>query len=136
MELSKGEYVSTTMMSIKDIFGNWTKHHMWGLPSNEQTYPFKQVCHALLEEIFDALEQAKVFSTLDLQDGYSYQLPLREGDKVKMTFWGIGPCGKDFGNFNHLVWKILLWNSKESWTKCWQALVLSNVTLMTSLLLI
>ncbi len=26
VELSKGEYVSTTMMSIKDTFGNWTKH--------------------------------------------------------------------------------------------------------------
>jgi len=35
-----------------------------------------------------------VFSTLDLQSNY-HQLPLKEGDKVKMTFWGIDPHGKD-----------------------------------------
>jgi hypothetical protein len=44
----------------------------------------------LLEEIFDALGQAKVFNTLDLRFSY-HQLPLREGDKVKNKFWGIGP---------------------------------------------
>jgi hypothetical protein len=31
---------------------------------------------------------------LDLGFGY-HQLPLREGDKVKLTFWGIDPHGKD-----------------------------------------
>jgi hypothetical protein len=49
----------------------------------------------LLEEIFDALSQAKVFITLDLRSGY-HQLPLKEGDKVKTTFWGIDPHGKDY----------------------------------------
>jgi len=48
----------------------------------------------LLEEIFDALSQAKVFSTLDLSFRY-HQLPLRQGDKVKMAFWVINPHGKD-----------------------------------------
>jgi hypothetical protein len=48
----------------------------------------------LPKEIFDALGQAKVFSTLALRSGY-HQLPLREGDKVKMTFWGINLHGKD-----------------------------------------
>jgi hypothetical protein len=42
----------------------------------------------LLEEIFDALGQANVFSTIDLIFS-CYQLPLKEGDKVKMTFCGI-----------------------------------------------
>jgi hypothetical protein len=31
---------------------------------------------------------------LDLRFGY-HQLPLKEGDKVKTTFWGINPHGKD-----------------------------------------
>ncbi len=44
----------------------------------------------LLEEIFDAFRQAKVFSTLDLKSN-SHQLPLKEGDKVKTTFCGINP---------------------------------------------
>jgi hypothetical protein len=48
----------------------------------------------LLKEIFDALGQVKVFSTLDLRCNY-HQLPLKEGDKVKTTFWGIDPNGKD-----------------------------------------
>jgi hypothetical protein len=48
----------------------------------------------LPEEIFDALGQAKVFIILNLRSSY-HQLPLREGDKVKTTFWGIDPHGKD-----------------------------------------
>jgi hypothetical protein len=49
----------------------------------------------LLEEILDALKQAKVFKTLDLRSNY-HQLPLKEDDKVKTTFWGIDPHGKDY----------------------------------------
>jgi hypothetical protein len=48
----------------------------------------------LLEEIFNALGQIKVFNTLDLRSSY-HQLPLREGDKVKMVFWRINLHGKD-----------------------------------------
>ncbi len=48
----------------------------------------------LLEEIFDALGHAKVFSTLDLRSSY-HQLPLKESDKVRTTFWGIDPHEKD-----------------------------------------
>jgi hypothetical protein len=60
----------------------------------------KRMCsdnHAvlILKKIFDALGQAKVFNTLDLRSGY-HQLPSKEGDKVKMAFWGINPHGKDF----------------------------------------
>ncbi len=59
----------------------------------------------LLEEIFHVLGQAKVFNTLNLRSNY-HQLQLREGDKVKMTFWGIDLHGKDYltnGSFCHLV---------------------------------
>jgi hypothetical protein len=68
--------------------------------------PFKQICHAyILEEIFDAFGQAKVFNTLDLRSGY-HQLPLREGDKVKITFWELTPMRRIVctnGSFCHLV---------------------------------
>jgi hypothetical protein len=47
----------------------------------------------LLDEIFDALGQAKVFNTLDLKSSY-HSLPLKEGDEVKTTFWGIDLHGK------------------------------------------
>jgi hypothetical protein len=49
----------------------------------------------LPEEIFDAFGQAKVFDTLDLRSSY-HQLPLREGDKIKITSWGIDPHEKDY----------------------------------------
>jgi hypothetical protein len=48
----------------------------------------------LPKETFDALGQAKVFNILDLRSGY-HKLPLKEGDKVKMTLWGIDHHGKD-----------------------------------------
>ncbi len=35
------------------------------------------------------------FSILNLWSNY-HKLPLKEGDKVKMVFWGIDPCGKDY----------------------------------------
>jgi hypothetical protein len=96
VELSRGEYVLTKMMpTTKDIFGNWTKRHMCGdyRLMNKRTHS-KKYAMPLLEEIFNALGQTKVFSTLDLRSSY-HMLPLREGDKVKTTFWGIDPHGKD-----------------------------------------
>jgi hypothetical protein len=64
VELFRGEYVSTTMMPAKDIFGNWTKHHMCGdyYPMNKRIYSNKYAM-PLSKEIFDALAHAKVFST-------------------------------------------------------------------------
>jgi hypothetical protein len=50
---------------------------------------------SLPKNIFDALGQVKVFNTLDLRSSY-HQLPLRKGDKVKTTFWGVNPNGKDY----------------------------------------
>jgi hypothetical protein len=57
-------------------------------------HTFKQHAMPLPEEIFDNFGQAKVFSTLDLKFHY-HQMPLREGNKVKTTFWGINLHGKD-----------------------------------------
>jgi hypothetical protein len=96
VELSKGEYVSPTMMlTNKYIFGNWIQLRMCGdyCPMNKDTRLDKYAM-PLPEEIFDTLKQAKVFSILDLRYGY-YQLPLKEGDKINITFWGINPHGKD-----------------------------------------
>jgi hypothetical protein len=47
----------------------------------------------LPQGIFDTIKQVKVFSTLDLQFSY-HLLSFKEGDKVKITFWGIDPHGK------------------------------------------
>jgi hypothetical protein len=54
--VSRGEYVSTKMMTTKDIFGNWTKCCMYGdyCSVNKQTYSNKYAM-PLLEEIFHAL---------------------------------------------------------------------------------
>ncbi len=96
VELLKGEYVPATMMlAKKDIFGNWSECCMCGEYRlfNKCTYSNKYAM-PLLEEIFDALGQAKVFNTLELRFSY-HQLPLREVDKVKMTFCGIDLHGKD-----------------------------------------
>jgi hypothetical protein len=48
----------------------------------------------LPEEIFDAFGHVKVFNIFDLRSNY-HQMPLKEGNKVKITFWGINPHGKD-----------------------------------------
>jgi hypothetical protein len=72
VELSKSKYASTIVMPAKkDIFGNWTKSHMCGdyCSKNKQTH-LNKYAKPLLEEIFDALGQAKVFSTLDLKFSY------------------------------------------------------------------
>ena len=47
-----------------------------------------------LEELFDAVGKARVFSTLDLRSGY-HQLPLRVEDRMKTAFWRVDEDGKD-----------------------------------------
>jgi hypothetical protein len=96
VELLRCDYALATMMlAKKDIFSNWMEWHMcrdYRLVNKRMH--LDKYAMPLLEEIFDALGQAKVSNTLDLRFGYQ-QLPLREGDKVKMTFWGIDPHGND-----------------------------------------
>jgi hypothetical protein len=101
------------MPTKKDIFGNWTKRRMCGdyHPINKLTRSNKYAM-PLSEEIFDALSKAKVFSTLELRFGY-HELPLKESDKVKMTFWGINPQGKDCLH----QWQFLPFDLKNAPTK-------------------
>jgi hypothetical protein len=54
--------------------------HMMKKPTRSNKYAMP-----LLEKIFYAFGQTKVFSTLDLKFSY-HQLPLKEGDKVKTIF--------------------------------------------------
>jgi hypothetical protein len=83
------------MPTKNDIFNNWTKQRMCEdyCPVNKHRNLDKYAM-PLPKEIFDALGQAKVFNTLDLRFSY-HQLPLKEGDKVKITFWGIDLHRKD-----------------------------------------
>jgi hypothetical protein len=90
------EYVLATVMpSKKDIYGNWTEKRMCGdyrkinkhTNSDRYTMPTP-------EEIFEAVGDARIFSTLDLRSGY-HQLGIRAGDKQKTAFWGIDDNGKD-----------------------------------------
>jgi hypothetical protein len=64
---------------------------------------------SLPEEIFDALRQVKVFSILDLRSSY-HQLPLKEGDKIKTTFWGIDHHWK----YCRYQWKFLPFGLKSA----------------------
>jgi hypothetical protein len=72
MELSHSEYASTiVMLAKKDVHGNYTDRRMCGdyCPINWQTKSDKYAMPTL-EEIFDVVGHARVFSTLDLQVGY------------------------------------------------------------------
>jgi hypothetical protein len=49
----------------------------------------------LLEDVFYSIGQTKMFNTLNVWYIY-HQLPLCEGDKVKITLCGIEQNGEDF----------------------------------------
>jgi hypothetical protein len=63
--------LATVMPSKKDIYGNWTEKRMCG-DYRRITKFIKSDCYAMptLEENFEAIGHAKVFSTLDLCSGY------------------------------------------------------------------
>ncbi len=72
MELSHGEYASATvMLAKKNVHGNYTDRQMCGeyRPINQQTKSDKYAMPTL-EEIFDVVGHARVFSALDLRAGY------------------------------------------------------------------
>ena len=111
VELSDGEYTCATVMPTKkDSFGNWIEKWMYGdyRPVNRKT---KSDCYPMptLEELFDSLGAARVFSTLDLRSGY-HQLPLQQENKVKTTFWGVDDDGKD----SLFHWKFLPFGLKNA----------------------
>jgi hypothetical protein len=96
MELSHGEYASTTVMPTnKDVHSNYMDRWMCGdyCPINWQTKSNKYAMPTP-EETFDVVRHARVFSTLDLRVGY-HQLLIREEDKAKIAFWGVNFHGKD-----------------------------------------
>jgi len=96
VELSHGEYTSTTvMLAKKDVHGNYTDRRMCGdyCPINRQIKSDKYVMPTP-KEIFDVVEHARVFSILDLRAGY-HQLPIQEEDKAKTAFWGVNSHSKD-----------------------------------------
>jgi hypothetical protein len=77
VELSHGEYASAIVMPTKkDVHGNYTDRRMCGdyRPINRQTKSDKYAMPTL-EEIFDVVGHARVFSTLDFRTGY-HQLPI------------------------------------------------------------
>jgi hypothetical protein len=61
------------------------------------------------EELFDGVEKARVFSTLDLRSGY-HQLPLRFEDRVKTAFWGVDDDGRNM----LFHWKFLPFGLKNA----------------------
>lgn len=75
-------------MRKKDAEGNYTDFRLCGnyRPLNLETtldrYPFPDI-----EDIFNQIGGATIFSKLDLRSGY-HQMPLREGDPAKTAFWG------------------------------------------------
>ncbi|GJP42147.1 hypothetical protein CLOM_g1744 [Closterium sp. NIES-68] len=56
-----------------------------GVKSDHQERPVPQC--PMAEEIFDRLAESKVYSTLDLRQGF-HQIPIREEDKPKTAFMG------------------------------------------------
>ena len=72
----------------KDSDGNYTDFRQCGdyRPLNAETnldrYPLPSI-----EEIFNAMKGATIFSKLDLRSGY-HQMPLRPEDRAKMALWG------------------------------------------------
>jgi hypothetical protein len=91
----------------------------------------------LLNDIFDAFGQAKVFNTLDLRSSY-HLLPLKGVTKSKQHFGELilmGSIVYTNGSFCHLVRRMPFHNFKKSWIKYWWALVLPSATLMTLLFL-
>jgi hypothetical protein len=78
--------LAMVMSSKKDIYGNWTEKKMCGDYRRINKFT-KSDRYAMptLEENFEAIGHAKVFSTLDLRSGY-HQIGLREEDKEKTAF--------------------------------------------------
>jgi putative transposase len=111
VELSHGEYASSTvMLAKKDVHGNYTNRRMCGdyRLINRQTKSDKYAMPTP-KEIFDVVGHARVFGSLDLRAGY-HQLPIREEDKAKTTFWGINSHDKDY----LYKWKFLPFGLKNT----------------------
>ena len=96
---TQSSYASATVVVRKrDEHGNYTDFRQCGdyRPLNMETtlnrYPLPRI-----EDIFNKMGGAKIFSKLDLRSGY-HQMPLREEDRVKTAFWGA----------NRMLWEWLV----------------------------
>lgn len=86
---SESEYAAATVLPPKkDEFGVYTEKQMCGdyRPLNAVT-PLDRYPMPTPEEIFDAIGDCKIFTTLDLRQGFN-QLEIADKDKRKTTFWG------------------------------------------------
>ena len=89
---------ATVVVRKKDAEGNYTDFRQCGdyRPLNLETtldrYPLPGI-----EEIFNAMGGATIFSKLDLRSGY-HQMPLRAEDISKTAFWGA----------NRMLWEWLV----------------------------
>ncbi|CAI5463054.1 unnamed protein product [Closterium sp. Yama58-4] len=89
IQRSESDYAAATVVaSRKDLTGAVSARRMCGdyRSLNKVTvadmYPMQSA-----EETFDKLQGAKVFSTLDLRQGFN-QIPIRAADRKKTTFHG------------------------------------------------
>ena len=89
IEVSTSDFAAPTVMPAKkDAFGQYTDKRMCGdyRALNNVTrmdrYPMPTP-----EEIFDEVGEAKVFSILDLRQGFQ-QIVIQEDDRAKTAFWG------------------------------------------------
>ena len=79
---------ATVVVRKKDAEGNYTDFRQCGdyRPLNLETtldrYPLPGI-----EDIFNAMGGATIFSKLDLRSGY-HQMPVRKEDRCKTAFWG------------------------------------------------
>jgi RNase H-like domain found in reverse transcriptase/Reverse transcriptase (RNA-dependent DNA polymerase)/Integrase zinc binding domain/Integrase core domain len=111
IEESTGPWAAATVAPRKkDVLGQWTEHRMCGdyRPINTKT-PFDRYPMPLPEDLFAAVGQATIFSTLDLRSGY-HQLPLDSKDRCKTAFWGVNASGQDC----LYQWKVLPFGLKNA----------------------
>ena len=96
---TQSNYASATVVvRKKDEHGNYTDFRQCGdyRPLNMETtlerYPLPRI-----EDIFNQMGGAKIFSKSDLRSGY-HQMPLRVDDRIKTAFWGA----------NRMLWECLV----------------------------
>ena len=79
---------STVVVRIKDEEGNYTDFRQCGdyRPLNGHT-ELDRYQLPNIEYVFQDMQNASMFSKLDLRQGY-HQVPIAEEEKCKTTFWG------------------------------------------------
>ena len=69
-------------MKVTTDFRKWGDYRRLSLETNLDRYQLP-----LIQSIFNATKGAKILTKLDFRSGY-HQMPLRECDHAKTTFWG------------------------------------------------